>query len=96
MYDESDGVKPAAAVRPLFVSKLNSVAVTGVDFRRWKDHYPHLVRRVGRKDVIVAADLERAVQQSGAKAPTHQLVTAEVVADPAEQVRQLLRRAGGQ
>lgn len=93
MKDEKSAVKAQAAVRPLFITSQNSDAATGLPFRRWKDHFPHLVRRVGRKDVIPAADLEQAVQQGLARMIGD--VPANEV-DAAEQVRQLLRRAGGQ
>lgn len=99
MKDEKHGVKPDAAVRPLFVTKHNSDAVTGADFRRWKEHFPHLVRRVGRKDVIVAAELERAVQDGIRQAL--ETPEAERHLDAAEKVRELLRncenvrKAGG-
>jgi hypothetical protein len=90
MKDERHGVKPEAAVRPLFITKQNAESATGENFRFWKSNYPHLVRRVGRKAVIVAAELERAV----AEYEKETKVVSIQPADPAEAVRLILRRAG--
>jgi len=90
---------PALAVQPRFITKANSEAVTGLEFRRWKSHFPALIRRVGRKDVLVAADLERAVQDGLKRAL--ETPEAEAKLDAAAKVRELLRncasvrRAGG-
>ena len=42
-------------IRALFVTEQNSDLTTGEHFRFWKANFPHLVRRIGRKDVIVAS-----------------------------------------
>lgn len=94
MKDETNGVKPKAAVRPLFITQQNSEAATGEQFRFWKANFPHLVRRIGRRDVIVAAELERDVAQRGL--PGASPINAVATPDPAEAVRSILRRAGGQ
>ncbi len=82
-------------VKPLFLTKKNSEPATGEQLKFWKAHYPHLVRRIGRKDVIVAAELERAVQATGKPVAAAQN-DVDAGADPAEAVRSILRRAGGQ
>jgi hypothetical protein len=86
---------PQLTVQPRFITKANSEAVTGLEFRRWCDHFPTLVRFVGRKRVMVADELQRAVQDCRREqAPAGTNGSGE--ADPAEQVRKMLRRAGGQ
>jgi hypothetical protein len=90
MKDEMRAVK-ALAVKPRFVTSQNSEVSTGEKFRFWKTNFPHLVRRVGRRDVIVADELEAAVQHAGGETNVVQL-TAPV--DPADAVRSILRRAG--
>lgn len=87
--------KAEASPRPVFITKGNSLAATGQDLRFWKQHFPHLVRHVARKDVLLADELEQAVSRAGA--PIHN-AGSDIVnsdGDPAEAVRELLRRAGG-
>lgn len=94
MKDETRAVKAQAAVCPLFITQQNSEAATGENFRFWKANFPHLVRRISRRDVIVAAELERDVAQHGL--PGESPIDSVVTVDPAEAVRSILRRAGGQ
>jgi hypothetical protein len=92
LKDQQSKVKPdVAALKALFVTQQNSKPATGENLKFWKFHYPHLVRRIGRKDVIVTAELERAVQGNADIA-----VSGKGDTDPAEAVRSILRRAGGQ
>lgn len=81
-------------VKPLFLTQKNSEAASGEQLKFWKRHYPHLVRRIGSKDVIVSEELEQAVKASGGAVLTIKTEPANQ-ADAAEQVRELLRRAGG-
>jgi hypothetical protein len=81
--------KAEASPRPIFITKGNSLASTGQDLRFWAHNFPALVRRVGRKSVIVADELERAVRGAGVP-----LAPDAPPVDAAEQVRQLLRAGG--
>lgn len=37
------------SIQPRFLTKANALAVSGASLRWWCEHYPHLVRHVGKK-----------------------------------------------
>ncbi|HVY26939.1 MAG TPA: hypothetical protein VHB79_10315 [Polyangiaceae bacterium] len=93
MKDNEPKIKPVA----LLLGPRNCEAVCGLPWRHVRDNARQLgvpVLLVGRKAAVPAAKFLEALerQQNTAQANTD----APVTVDPAEQVRALLRRAGGQ
>jgi hypothetical protein len=92
LTDNEQKIKPAA----LLLGPRNAEAVCGLPWRHVRVHarlmgVPVLI--IGRKAAVPAAKFLEALERRQAAAPANSEELAPV--DPAEQVREMLRRAGG-
>jgi hypothetical protein len=90
LEDQQLKVKPL----PILIGPANAEAVTGTPWRHVRDHARELgvpLLKAGRKYVVRADAYVAALEREQNAVP----VDITTPADPAEQVRELLRRAGG-